>query len=241
MTDSGRRRQILIVEDDPAIVDLIRLHLDDQGYASTVVSEGDEGEIADRAAESDLVILDIMLPVADGLSICRRIREREISVPVLMLTARSAEVDKIVGLEVGADDYLTKPFSVRELVARVRALLRRAGGYGERDGPDGNDDIRVAGPIHIDMGDRRVTVDGRVVELTSKEFTLLSVLAEHPGKAFSRAELLDMVWGVPIRRLQPHRQQSYQPPAGQTGRGLDDAAVHRDGMGLRVPPPCGRG
>jgi len=184
---------ILIVEDDLTIVNLIRLHLTDHGYDSRVISQGDEDTVLVAAEECDLVILDIMLPGLDGLSICRRMRDRNILVPILMLTARSSELDKIVGLENGADDYLTKPFGVLELIARIRALLRRSTDRHEYVGPI--EKIRTIGPLTIDFGRREAIIDGRTENLTAKEFKLLQVLAEKPGQAFSRSDLLEQVWG----------------------------------------------
>ncbi|MDA3950105.1 MAG: response regulator transcription factor [Spirochaeta sp.] len=198
MNRKERRGKILIVEDDQAIVDLINLHLTDEGYETSVTSDGAEAISRAASGDIDLVILDIMLPGMDGLSICRHLRGDNSQVPILMLTARSAEMDKVVGLEVGADDYITKPFSVRELVARVRALLRRAGtehsGYIHTDGVSSRRVADIAA-LHIDLDQRRVSVGGREVELTAKEFNLLAVLAGEPGRAYSRAELLEMVWG----------------------------------------------
>jgi len=182
---------ILIVEDDLTIVNLIRLHLTDHGYDSRVISQGDEDTVLVAAEECDLVILDIMLPGLDGLSICRRMRDRNILVPILMLTARSSELDKIVGLENGADDYLTKPFGVLELIARIRALLRRSTDRHEYVGPI--EKIRTIGPLTIDFGRREAIIDGRTENLTAKEFKLLQVLAEKPGQAFSRSDLLEQV------------------------------------------------
>jgi DNA-binding response OmpR family regulator len=192
-------RTVLIVEDDREIVDLLALHLRDIGLETDVALDGTTGARKAGEAPYAVVILDIMLPGLDGIEVCRRIRARGGYTPVLMLTARSDEVDKVVGLEVGADDYVTKPFSVRELMARVRALLRRtdelsrAAVDGASDGV-GEPPLRF-GRLVVDTARRRVLVDGARVELTAKEFELLSTLSRHPGQAFSRQQLLELVWG----------------------------------------------
>jgi DNA-binding response OmpR family regulator len=143
----------------------------------------------------DIILLDLMLPGLDGLSVCRKIREQDSSIPILMLTAKSDEVDKIVGLEIGADDYITKPFSIRELIARIRAALRRRDTNRE-DAPDSSTRTeRCFGPLCIDLERRLAHSAGRKLELTAKEFDLLAALSEHPGKAFTRQELLEQVWG----------------------------------------------
>jgi DNA-binding response OmpR family regulator len=142
----------------------------------------------------DLVILDLMLPGMDGLEICRRLRARSNYVPILMLTAKSTELDRVVGLEIGADDYLTKPFSIRELQARVKALFRRLDAMSQRADPGDNGVVRLE-RLEIDSGKRSVTLDGRTVALTAKEFDLLLQFARHPGRVYTRTQLLDLVWG----------------------------------------------
>ncbi len=190
---------VLIVEDDEHIRDLIALHLGLEGHETTLVADGREALTRVMADAVDLVVLDIMLPGVDGITICRALRRSgpNQDVPVLMLTARREESDKVLGLESGADDYLSKPFGVRELVARVRALLRRprasqlaAGGEA---GLPGERPIHVHG-IEIDPARRRVRVRGDEVELTAQEFRLLHLLASHPGIVFSREALLSRVW-----------------------------------------------
>ena len=186
-------KRVLVVEDDREIVDLLALHLKDQGL--TVVTAGTGSDALARLREDGyaLVLLDIMLPEVDGLEVCRRIRKDDPSIPILMLTAKSEELDKVLGLELGADDYVTKPFSIRELMARVRALLRRS-----QDRGNGNREGRPKlsfGSLEIDPAKRQVTVDGVVVELTAKEYDLLLLLSRHPGQAFSRKQLLELVWG----------------------------------------------
>lgn len=189
------QRKALIIEDDRAIVDLLVMNLQDQGYITESSRNGVQGLEMVLSGGYDLVILDIMLPGLDGLSICRKIRERDLSTPVLMLTAKTDEIDKIVGLEIGADDYVTKPFSIRELIARIRALQRRAEARNEKETDLGLPSVRQMGGISIDI-DRRST-QGRsgTIDLTTKEFDLLRVMSDHPGRAFSREELLEMVWG----------------------------------------------
>ena len=186
-------RSVLVVEDDPDIAELVALHLRDDGFEVEVAADGEAGLAAARRGDHDLVVLDLMLPGLDGLSVCRELRAGDRHIPVLMLTARSSEMDRVVGLELGADDYLTKPFSVRELVARVRALLRRVDALGQT-GEAAPERITVGG-LAIDPAKRRVTVDGEEVELTAKEFDLLWYLASHPGRVYSRTQLLDQVWG----------------------------------------------
>jgi two-component system, OmpR family, alkaline phosphatase synthesis response regulator PhoP len=184
-------RRILVVEDDPDLSRLLDLHLSDAGWKVDVASDGAEGRDRALGGGYDLIILDLTLPRVDGLDVCRALRERSAWVPVLMLTARSTEVDRVLGLEVGADDYLSKPFGMRELVARVRAIFRRV------EAAAGKSARRVleAGALSIDESKRRVLLRGRPVELTAREFDLLSQFARHPGRVFTRAELLEVVWG----------------------------------------------
>lgn len=193
MNEKAEQRRILLVEDDPDITKLVRLHLEDTGFAVQVAENGNDGYDLAAGGEVDLIILDLMLPGLDGLDICRRLRSGEVYTPILMLTAKSAEVDRVIGLEMGADDYLTKPFSVRELVARVKAIFRRVDALGGEDDADG-DQIRSGG-IEIDLGRHTATVDGREVHLTAREFDLLVHFARAPGRVYTRAQLLDSVWG----------------------------------------------
>jgi DNA-binding response OmpR family regulator len=186
--------RVLIVEDEPNIRELVCLHLGLEGYACEAVGDGREALKRTEGERFDLLVLDVMIPGLDGLSLCRAVRNSATNrdVPILMLTARRDESDKVVGLESGADDYLTKPFGVRELVARARALLRRprqAVGNGEED----EQPIRIHG-VEIDPARRRVRVDGRDVELTDQEFRLLHLLATHAGIVFSREALLTKIW-----------------------------------------------
>ena len=184
---SGR---VLIVEDEPDIGDLLAFHLEREGYHVSRSRTGADALRQVRARPPDLILLDLMLPELGGLEVCRRLRQdpRTASVPIVMLTARGEEVDRIVGLELGADDYIVKPFSPKEVVARVRAVLRRAGA---RDGAA----PVVSGRLVIDADRHTVHLDAAVIELTPKEFDLLRALAEARGRVLSREFLLDRVWG----------------------------------------------
>lgn len=187
-------RRVLVVEDDREIARLVDLHLRDQGYEVEVAGDGKTALSRLACDPWDLVILDLMLPDADGLDICRVIRSRPEHLPVLMLTARTTEVDRVLGLELGADDYMTKPFSVRELVARVRALFRRGDALGRPARDADERPVEVFG-LHLDPQKRKVAVQGRAVHLTAREFDLLHHFVRHPGRVFTRAQLLDQVWG----------------------------------------------
>lgn len=187
--------RILLVEDQSELADLLVLHLEDQGWSVEAVRDGETGLARALAEPPALLVLDIMLPGLDGLEVLRRVRAADERLPVLLLTARAEELDKVLGLELGADDYLTKPFSIRELIARVRALLRRSELAPLDEGAGaGEDELRFA-DLLVQPLKRRATLDGRVLELTAKEFDLLLVFARHPGRAYSRQELLDLVWG----------------------------------------------
>lgn len=183
---------IVIVEDDPNIADLVDMYLRREGFRVVQAGTGEAGLAAIDRERPRLAILDVSLPGGiDGLEVCRRVRSTK-SLPVLMLTARDGEVDRVVGLEMGADDYVTKPFSPRELVARVKAILRRADGS-SRDGQTA--EVLMAGEVEVDTVRREARVKGEVVALASREFQLLQFLAERPGRALSRQQLLDGVWG----------------------------------------------
>ncbi len=169
------------------------MHLRDQGYSVETAADGRLGLNKALSEDHDLVVLDLMLPGIDGLEICRQIRARANYVPILMLTAKSTELDRVVGLELGGDDYITKPFSIRELLARIRALFRRTEAM--RSPPVAPADKIDAGPLQIEISKHRVELDGRRIELTAREFDLLVHFARHPGRVYSRAELLDLVWG----------------------------------------------
>ena len=186
---------VLVVEDDPHIRELVALHLGLEGLEAMLIGDGREALDRLAATRFDLVVLDLMLPGVDGLTICRAMRRQgpNADTPVLMLTARGEEADKVLGLETGADDYLAKPFGVREFVARVRALLRRPRAAVVTGASDGARPVHVHG-VEIDPARRRVMVRGAEVELTAQEFRLLHLLATHPGIVFSREALLARVW-----------------------------------------------
>jgi DNA-binding response OmpR family regulator len=183
---------ILIVEDEHELAALVRRQLEAEGHQAIIAHDGQTALMLAQQAQPDLVILDWMLPGLDGLTVCRKLRERSI-VPILMLTARDDEADRVLGLEVGADDYMTKPFSLRELMARVRAILRRVDLL-RRDDEAYSGPV-VLGKLQIDPLARRVEVEHAALDLTVKEYELLLLLARHPGRSFSRAYLLDHIWG----------------------------------------------
>src|SRR5881409_106259 len=183
-------REVLVVEDEPDIRRLVVLHLEREGFRCRTAASGSAALREVRVGVPDLVVLDLMLPELDGLEVCRRLRRdtSTASVPIIMLTAKSDEVDRVVGLEVGADDYVGKPFSPKELVARVRAVLRRA--HPEHASP-----VLSVGPVTLDPTRHAVSVDGRAAVLTPKEFDLLQALLESAGRVLSREYLLNRVWG----------------------------------------------
>jgi DNA-binding response OmpR family regulator len=199
---SGNR--VLVVDDEDHILELARLYLSREGYQIETVSDGAEALARFGQVKPDLVVLDIMLPNVDGLTICREIRKQS-QVPIIMLTARDEVTDKVVGLELGADDYLTKPFHPQELVARAKALVRRA-----RLEPDQPKLVR-AGRLEVDLERHEVRCGESKVQLRPKEFDLLALLARHPGRVFQRSELLDLVWGYDFpgytRTVDVHVQQ----------------------------------
>jgi DNA-binding response OmpR family regulator len=190
--------RVLVVEDEPHIRELVCLHLTHEGYVCESVGDGEQALKRTSADHFDLIVLDVMIPGLDGLSVCRGVRNGQLNrdVPILMLTARRDEADKVVGLESGADDYLTKPFGVRELVARVRALLRRPRQTVAPVSPGAPSDagvVKIRG-VEIDVPRRRVHVEGREIELTDQEFRLLHLLGTHAGIVFSREALLAKIW-----------------------------------------------
>jgi len=187
-------RNVLVVEDQQDLAELVQLHLKDLNCEVTLALDGIAGMAEAEAKHYDLVILDLMLPGIDGLEICRRLRARSRYVPVLMLTAKSTELDRVLGLELGADDYLTKPFSILELVARVKAIFRRGDALRNPEAAAPVATIR-AGDLAIDADRREVRLAGQPVELTAKEFDLLFHFARSPGRVFTRSQLLDAVWG----------------------------------------------
>jgi len=193
--DSSRPRRVLVVEDEPHIRELVSLHLGLEGLTVKEAADGEAALSVIRGESFDLLILDLMLPKLDGLALCRAARQttRNGDVPILMLTARRGEADKVVGLESGADDYLTKPFGVRELVARARALLRRP--RLSRMAPvEQAATVISAGPLSLDLARRQARLNGQLIELTPHEFDVLAILAASPGIVFSREDLLTRVW-----------------------------------------------
>ena len=187
---------VLIVEDDPDIGALLRLHVGDGGHQVHVEPNGTRGLLLAQARPWDLVLLDWLLPGTDGVTICRRLRAQGRALPILLLTARSAEHDRILGLDAGADDYVAKPFSVQELKARIRAQLRRAVAMRAGEAPSGAELPMQLGPLHIDPAGRTVRLGEASVALTVREFDLLAYFAKHPGRVFTRSQLLAAVWGA---------------------------------------------
>lgn len=184
-------KQILIIEDDPEIIKLLEIHLTDLIYTTSKALDGEVGLQMALENDYDLILLDLTLPTMDGIEICKKLRKQK-NTPIIMLTAKSEEIDRVLGLEMGADDYITKPFSIRELLARVKAVMRRT------DTPKvekENSSAISAEGLHIDIDKRKVILDDKRVELSPKEFELLVLMASNPGRNYTRTELLDMIWG----------------------------------------------
>ncbi len=188
-------RSVLVIEDQAEIAGLIKLHLQDLSCSVDIAPDGLSGLSAARDKPYDLVILDIMLPGLDGLEVCRQMRAGRIETPVMFLSAKAAEFDRVLGLELGADDYLTKPFSVRELIARVKAMFRRIEKLAAAPSSDPLDRPIQTGDLYIDPARREARIAGVSVPLTSKEFELLLYFARNPGRVYTRVQLLDAVWG----------------------------------------------
>ncbi|MDP9238151.1 MAG: response regulator transcription factor [Chloroflexota bacterium] len=180
---------ILVVDDEKNIVQLARLYLNNEGFRVESAHDGKQALEKAKSVRPDLIVLDVMMPEMDGLTVCKELRKTS-NVPIIILTARGEDIDRIIGLEIGADDYMAKPFNPRELVARVKAVLRRA--QGEREVPE----VTEAGGLRIDAASREVTLDGRSLTLRAKEFDLLSAFAQHKGTVLDRERLLRMVWGA---------------------------------------------
>ena len=193
-TFTASSKRILVVEDDPDISHLLEIHLQDITFEVDVVHNGIDGLNRASNHSYQLIVLDLMLPGLDGLEVCRALRSQSITTPILMLTAKSSELDRVLGLELGADDYLTKPFSIMELQARVKAILRRAN-MASNQADAKQDEIIESQSLVIDVSGRNVFIDQQPVELTAKEFDLLLHFARNPGRVFSRGQLLDQVWG----------------------------------------------
>lgn len=210
--------KILVVDDEKLLVKGIKFNLESEGYQVDVAYDGEEAVERARGGGFDLIILDVMMPRLDGLEACKRIREFS-TVPVIMLTARSEDTDKIIGFEYGADDYVTKPFNIIELKARVRALLRRSSAFGQA----AEESSITIGHISIDTEKRTAKKDGAPVELTAKEFDVIELLAKNPDRVFSRENLLNIVWGydyqgdirtvdVHVRRLREKLEKNPAEP-----------------------------
>jgi DNA-binding response OmpR family regulator len=188
-------KTILIVDDEPRIAEIARDYLENAGFSVTTAATGADALKTIQRAPPDLIVLDLALPGMDGLDVARAVR-RDSNVPIIMLTARVEESDKLVGLELGADDYITKPFSPRELVARVRAVMRRTESAAERS------DVLRVGDLVLDLPRMKTTIRGRSVDLTTTEFQLLATLARHPGRVFTRAQLLDAMRGIAVESFE---------------------------------------
>lgn len=187
--------KVLIIEDDPDIAHIIQMHLQDIDCAGDIAADGSKGLQMFDSASYDLVVLDLMLPKVDGLAVCRYLRAKPSYPPILMLTARSSELDRVLGLELGADDYLTKPFSIAELKARIKALLRRVDAMSKQRVPVAEQDNLVCGALVINIKKHQATLEKQSIDLTAKEFDLLVHFARNPGRVYTRAQLLDAVWG----------------------------------------------
>jgi DNA-binding response OmpR family regulator len=188
-------KKILVVEDDRDIAQLVAMHLKDIDCDVDVEHNGNQGYTRVLNNHYDLIILDIMMPGMDGFELCKKIRAKANYTPVLMLTARSSELDRVLGLELGADDYLSKPFSIRELIARVKAIFRRVESLSEKEEQPKPLSPKRIGDLEIDPRKHQVSLGGKNMELTAREFDLLWHFAQHPGQVFTRTQLLDNVWG----------------------------------------------
>ena len=234
---------VLIVEDEPPLVEMVRYNLEKEGYRTAVAGDGEEAILAVLEQGPDLVVLDWMLPKLSGIEVCRRLRARDDTrrLPIIMLTARAEEADRIRGLESGADDYIPKPFSPKELMARVRAVLRRAK-------PSVAEERLVCGDVVMDLAAHRVARGGRPIHLGPTEFRLLRVLMEQPGRVFTREQLLDSVWGrdieVELRTVDVHvlrlrkalNEGGASPDLVRTVRGTGYAIEPAPAAGDSVPP-----
>ena len=184
--------KILLIEDDRELADSMRFQLEKEGYETDICDDGEEGLYYMKERSHDLVILDRMLPSMDGITVLQEARKNHVSTPVIMLTAKGGDMDKILGLDYGADDYITKPFNILEVKARIKAIMRRVS---KRDKNQENEKVIVKGEMKIDCESRRVIIGEKEINLTAKEFDLLELLAMNPGKVYSRENLLNIVWG----------------------------------------------
>jgi len=188
-------KRVIIIEDDPEICDLLKIHLSDLGCMAESYLDGAKGFNRAKEIDFDLIILDIRLPSMDGIAICQKLRALDINTPIIMLTARSEEIDRVLGLEVGADDYMTKPFSIREFIARVKAIFRRSSIIREQVDQEKNPQKLRFDDLFVDIEKRKVLVKDEKVELSPKEFDLLVLMASNPGKSYNRSRLLNLIWG----------------------------------------------
>ena len=188
------KKTVLIVEDEKSIVDIVRFNLEKEGYAVLTAYDGETGLAMALEKNPDIVLLDVMLPKMIGFDVCRILREKGSSVPVIILTAREEETDKVLGLEIGADDYITKPFSMRELIARVGANIRRPSMTAPAAANAAANAMAVSGSLSINTESRQVFRDGQAIDLTQREYELLTFLASHPGRVYSRIDLMEQVW-----------------------------------------------
>ena len=184
-------KHILIIDDDPEIIKLLEIHLTDLIYTTSKAMDGEQGLKMALENAYDLILLDLTLPTMDGVEICRRLRAKK-NTPIIMLTAKSEEIDRVLGLEIGADDYMTKPFSIRELLARIKAVMRRSEINVSKEQ---NTSSITAEGLHIDIDKRKVLLGDQKIELSPKEFELLVLMASNPGRNYTRTELLNMIWG----------------------------------------------
>ena len=222
-------KKILIIEDEKAISDIIKFNLAKEGFEADAAYDGQDGLEKALAGNPDLILLDVMLPLMDGFEVCKRVRESSM-VPILMLTAKEEEVDKVLGLELGADDYITKPFGMRELIARIRANIRRTDA--QSSGGENGENLEKIGNLTVDMNRYEVRKEGKTLDLTLREFELLKYLAEREDRVFSREQLLEEVWGyeyygdirtvdVTVRRLREKLEDdSSEPKYIMTKRGV---------------------
>lgn len=234
------QKTVLVIEDDKDIANLVAINIRDLGLTARIAADGISGLDAATAENHALVILDLMLPGLDGIEVCKRIRKQKPSLPILMLTAKSEEFDKVLGLELGADDYVTKPFGIRELMARIKALLRRSDQSVTPEHADA--EVLRAGELVLDTAARRATVGGSSVELTAKEFDLLALFMKNPGRAFNRSQLLDLVWGYSFEgydhTVNSHINRLRSKIEPDSGDPVYLKTVW--GVGYRFDPPGGR-
>ncbi len=220
-----RQKTVLIVEDEKNIVDILRFNLQREGYQTREAYDGEDGLNKARSEKPDLVLLDVMLPRMNGFDVCRALRQAGDNVPVIILTAREEETDKVLGLEIGADDYITKPFSMRELIARVGANIRRTSMAAPAAATAAASAMTVSGSLSINTESRQVFRDGQAIDLTQREYELLTFLASHPNKVYSRVDLMEQVWNygyvgddvrtvdVTVRRLREKIEVNPASPA----------------------------